>query len=162
MERNLLRFSYSALLLFLLLSPTNLFSQRINGLTVKFKDSVACSSDSYFLYTSVEVIPGKFESSWTDLIITTPVGWKLMGATPVKNIQLPRQSSFLPLTFIRTRFTPAHWASVFIRFLDSTGCTLLDTSFKIKGPTLTDFQIDRKSTRLNSSHEWISRMPSSA
>ena len=29
-------------------------------------------------------------------------------------------------------------------------------------PTAPDPEIDRKSTRLNSSHEWISRMPSSA
>ena len=35
---------------------------------------------------------------------------------------------------------------------------------KMKVPVLKDvnFSIDRKSTRLNSSHEWISRMPSSA
>ena len=34
----------------------------------------------------------------------------------------------------------------------------LDTSID----TFTAYKIDRKSTRLNSSHEWISRMPSSA
>ena len=33
------------------------------------------------------------------------------------------------------------------------------TTFRIGGPARL---IDRKSTRLNSSHEWISRMPSSA
>ena len=31
-------------------------------------------------------------------------------------------------------------------------------SIESKGPSM----LDRKSTRLNSSHEWISRMPSSA
>ena len=33
---------------------------------------------------------------------------------------------------------------------------------EIKSNAIVDVQKDRKSTRLNSSHEWISRMPSSA
>ena len=33
---------------------------------------------------------------------------------------------------------------------------------EVKEETDADASIDRKSTRLNSSHEWISRMPSSA
>ena len=33
---------------------------------------------------------------------------------------------------------------------------------KAKGGSLPRIWVDRKSTRLNSSHEWISRMPSSA
>ena len=32
----------------------------------------------------------------------------------------------------------------------------------LTGQSVDDFLADRKSTRLNSSHEWISRMPSSA
>ena len=34
--------------------------------------------------------------------------------------------------------------------------------FEFMEVNLKDIEIDRKSTRLNSSHEWISRMPSSA
>ena len=33
---------------------------------------------------------------------------------------------------------------------------------KVLGAPADGYQLDRKSTRLNSSHEWISRMPSSA
>ena len=38
----------------------------------------------------------------------------------------------------------------------------LDRKHPGGGDALETFSIDRKSTRLNSSHEWISRMPSSA
>ena len=33
---------------------------------------------------------------------------------------------------------------------------------KVTGKQVTEFEQDRKSTRLNSSHEFVSRMPSSA
>ena len=39
--------------------------------------------------------------------------------------------------------------------------TLMKNFYGLKGDELS-IELDRKSTRLNSSHEWISRMPSSA
>ena len=39
---------------------------------------------------------------------------------------------------------------------------VIDCSGKVILPGFVDSHTDRKSTRLNSSHEWISRMPSSA
>ena len=41
--------------------------------------------------------------------------------------------------------------------------TIMDNpSLKVIQGSVVDEKLDRKSTRLNSSHEWISRMPSSA
>ena len=61
-----------------------------------------------------------------------------------------------------------HLHPVYQRWIQASGFAILATS----GPSGLDtsprgdpaplVQIDRKSTRLNSSHEWISRMPSSA
>ena len=46
-------------------------------------------------------------------------------------------------------------------FYDANGLVTNETILMNAGNT-SEFQLDRKSTRLNSSHEWISRMPSSA
>ena len=48
----------------------------------------------------------------------------------------------------------------FVLFLAAVVCLAITIRRKIKGIYLDS--ADRKSTRLNSSHEWISRMPSSA
>ena len=49
-------------------------------------------------------------------------------------------------------------------YLDTDGNFLFDAGSDIVGAKsdLKILDVDRKSTRLNSSHEWISRMPSSA
>ena len=45
----------------------------------------------------------------------------------------------------------------------STGQATITLTFTTAAnPDVAQMQVDRKSTRLNSSHEWISRMPSSA
>ena len=50
-----------------------------------------------------------------------------------------------------------------INFGDSTGLSIGDPVVAFGSPLgLSGTVTDRKSTRLNSSHEWISRMPSSA
>lgn len=141
MERNLLRYSYSTVLLLIVFSPITLFSQFSNSLSVTLKDSVVCESGSYFLYTSLDISPGKFAKGRLHLAITTPEGWKLVGESFDKEVHLSTQSTVVPLTFIRTRFTPSHWSKVVLIFADSTETLLLDTFFRIKAPAINDFQL---------------------
>ena len=47
-------------------------------------------------------------------------------------------------------------------YLNLPGTTIFDAEQSRKGYHLNQFCIDRKSTRLNSSHDLASRMPSSA
>ena len=47
--------------------------------------------------------------------------------------------------------------ALFLSFATAVAAPLLD-----RPPGVVSYTLDRKSTRLNSSHEWISRMPSSA
>ena len=55
------------------------------------------------------------------------------------------------------------WAAdVYMAYLLSTGCTDLEAYVLIHGTGGTGEGKDRKSTRLNSSHRSLSRMPSSA
>ena len=44
----------------------------------------------------------------------------------------------------------------------AANCDPILSEIRMDTPNFVDFTLDRKSTRLNSSHEWISRMPSSA
>ena len=44
----------------------------------------------------------------------------------------------------------------------AAGATVAGSAAEVYAAADVVFRVDRKSTRLNSSHEWISRMPSSA
>ena len=65
---------------------------------------------------------------------------------------------------VGSRFWPMSRTAFPKQFHDilGTGRTLIQMTYDRFLPIVPNENIDRKSTRLNSSHEWISRMPSSA
>ena len=67
-----------------------------------------------------------------------------------------------PDTVFRIASMTKSFVAAAILILRDRGALRLDDSVDAHIPELCGQDLDRKSTRLNSSHEWISRMPSSA
>ena len=78
---------------------------------------------------------------------------------PVKNVLATIENTdpecFWLITYLETALLRAVW-------YPTTVATQSKTIKKIIQPNYRDWETDRKSTRLNSSHEFVSRMPSSA
>ena len=103
------------------------------------------------------VVSGLTNARWEYINITTPGGNFLYA---VNGVDKPRLYDGSTWTAIDGSSTPA------ITGVTTTALSNI-TLFKnrvwfVQKDTLKAWYLDRKSTRLNSSHEWISRMPSSA
>ena len=113
--------------------------------------SIAYGSERY----RVGLISGAI--STTLLIFALTQGWLASIDTWARS--LTSQSIFVSLIFIAT-------LSVITSLIDlpfSIYSTFsIEARYGFNRITIKTFLTDRKSTRLNSSHEWISRMPSSA
>lgn len=141
MERILFRLSYPASLLILFLFHLPVIAQRSVRDFFQFNDSVECESSSYFLYSSITWEVDQFSEKLTRINIETPANWRLMGSSELEIKQSSRKKTIIPLTFVRTRYTPSSWSRVGVCIMDSVGCPLLDTFFLIKAPAISDFQI---------------------
>ena len=87
------------------------------------------------------------------------------GVELVTNYNTLNQNSNILISYINgTKVSTLHYRDNQIKDIE---CNHLIEGFEVKpsesnSKKVTSNTLDRKSTRLNSSHEWISRMPSSA
>ena len=128
-------------------------------MAIKYSDYSASSGNTFSL-TTITGQTGVFTSSLSGQFITGVTGGftTLTGDT----------ATFTTGSFNRATGSTAGFGTVAgttANFTTITGTTVTGTTANFRTGTFTT-QVsgvtDRKSTRLNSSHEWISRMPSSA
>ena len=110
------------------------------------------------------------------ILLTSLIGYTQCGGNVTFNLDIPPSAgnTYPPGTVVTLCLEMDGWNDIGINWFEGFGLNL-GSGWVITNPTLfpsdcnsfagtTDqwIWVDRKSTRLNSSHEWISRMPSSA
>ena len=99
-------------------------------------------------------------SSQSVLVNTTGTSVALSSAGPGNNAQLRLNADLSALSIRATEYLQ-RWKEV-VQFSSKDYSDQMAAQFGIKAPSYRDWETDRKSTRLNSSHITRSRMPSSA